>query len=124
MFYEKPMPFYMSYPMPWLTEEEWQQRRDLQRMKACWSKKAARIQELAEEECDRLEYGGSRMYDEYPDRWMMRRLCGKIEKRLKEQGEAPAGGEQEENLRDLIEVLLYHEIYRRRCSRRKCRTFF
>ena len=93
-------------------------------LKGMYPLSVKRCQCLVEEACDRLDYSGSPMYDEYPDRWMMRRLCGKIEKRLKEQGEAPAGGEQEENLRDLIEVLLYHEIYRRRCSRRKCRTFF
>lgn len=40
-----------------------------------------KIQELIEDECDRLEYDGSFMYDEYPDKVrvekMAKKICGK-----------------------------------------------
>lgn len=125
MFFERPMPFYLSYPVSWMDSEEWEQNRDMQLMKSYYSERAARIQELAEQECDQMEYEGSRMYDEYPDPWMMRQICGRIRERLsEEEGELTASQREDESLSDLIGVLLYHEMYRRRCRRRKCRRFF
>lgn len=43
------------------------QEKDLQVMKSFYSRRAARIQEKADRECDRMEYDGSMMFDEYPD---------------------------------------------------------
>ena len=86
MFYEKPMPFYMAYPVPYLFDQEKEQDRDLQVMKSFYSEKAMQIQELVEQECDRMEYDGSMMFDDYPDKWMMRQLCRKIEEKLPEDG--------------------------------------
>ena len=40
MFYEKPMPFYMAYPVPWLFDQEKEQDRDLQVMKSFYSARA------------------------------------------------------------------------------------
>ena len=125
MFYEKNMPFYMTCPQPWLAEEVWEQDRDRQIMKSYYSGRAARLQELVEQECDWMEYDGSRMYDAYPDPWMLHRLCGKTEKKFSEEGGSLSDADgEDESLTDLIGVLLYNEMYRRRCRRRKCRSFF
>ena len=124
MFYEKPMPFYMAYPVPYLFDQEKEQDRDLQVMKSFYSEKDMQIQELVEQECDRMEYDGSMMFDDYPDKWMMRQLCRKIEEKLPEDGSEMEAMHRREGLQDLIGVLLYNEMYRRRCRRRRCRRFF
>ena len=56
---------------------------------------------------DRLDYEGSIIYDEYPDKWQIYRLTQITADKLKESGE-------EEPAVDLVQVLLCYEIYRRR----------
>ena len=36
------------------------------------------IQQVVEEYCDRMEYDGSVMYDEYPDKALVERMAGRI----------------------------------------------
>ena len=124
MFYEKPMPFYMAYPVPYLFDQEKEQDRDLQVMKSFYSKTAIQVQRLVEQECDRMEYDGSMMFDDYPDQLMMRQICRRIEEKLPEEGKEVEAAQRNEGLQDLIGVLLYNEMYRRRCRRRRCRRFF
>ena len=124
MFYEKPMPFYMAYPVPYLFDQEKEQDRDLQVMKSFYSEKAMQIQELVEQECDRMEYDGSMMFDDYPDKLTMRRICRRIKEKLPEEMEEMEAMDRRDGLDDLIGVLLYNEMYRRRCRRRRCRRFF
>ena len=70
-----------------------------------------RCQRLVEACCDRLDYPGSPIYDEYPDREVLCRLCDEVLKNAREQG-------MEEN-RDLIQLLLLYEISRRREQKRE-----
>ncbi len=57
---ENKLPFYMAYPVPLLYNDDRNARRDYDYMKSIYPD--------TEEECDRMEYDGSMMYDEYPDR--------------------------------------------------------
>lgn len=57
--------------------------RDMEYFKELYPQNMRRIQEIIEDECDRLEYQGSRMFDEYPDRNMLRSLSHKIYDRTK-----------------------------------------
>ena len=98
-------------------EQEREQERDMQLMKSYYSRKAARIQEKVERECDRMEYTGSVMFDVYPDKLQLRIMCSRICENVKKQEKMFAG--EERMLRDLAEVLLYQEIYRRRGEQRK-----
>ena len=93
MRYEQPIPFYMAYPFLLPLDQEQAQEKDLQVMKSFYSRRAARIQEKADRECDRMEYDGSMMFDEYPDKFMMEHLCRKIEQEVLK--------EEEGNRRDL-----------------------
>ena len=58
--------------------------RDKRRFQELYPSLARQIQPLVEEACDRMEYEGSLMFDEYPDRLLLRRLsrriCGKLDK--------------------------------------------
>lgn len=110
------LPYYMTYPMPFLFDDDRVNRRDYDYMKSIYPDTAKRLLPFVEEECDRLEYKGSMMYDEYPDRLQLRLMCRRIYDRAKE-GEDEAG----EWLHDLIEVMAYQELCRRRCERRSCR---
>ena len=88
-----------------------------------------------------MEYDGSMMFDEYPDKFMMEHLCRKIEQEvLKEeegntsvliieetcQGEQGSCGNrrEEEGLRDLIGVILFNEMFRRRSRHRRQKRFY
>ena len=68
------------------------------------------------------------MFDDYPDRLMMRKICRRIREELSEDaGEMEAmhrKSREDSGLDDLIGVMLYNEMYRRRCRRRRCRRFF
>ena len=65
---DEKLPYYMAYPMPLLYDDERQNQRDYEYMKSVYPGTAKRLIPYIEEECDRLEYTGSVMYDEYPDR--------------------------------------------------------
>ena len=141
MRYEQPIPFYMAYPFLLPLDQEQAQEKDLQVMKSFYSRRAARIQEKADRECDGMEYDGSMMFDEYPDKFMMEHLCRKIEQEVlkEEEGnmsvliieETCQGGQgscgnrrEEEGLRDLIGVILFNEMFRRRSRHRRQKRFY
>ena len=149
---------------------ELQQEREAELMRARYPQTVSKLQDYIHEEADLMDYQGSRIYDEYPDRLAMYRLSeGIIDKILREEertelsGQTPANafmenrktenqepvqipaqepgkcaeGTQEEipsaekrqmevtshretdrrNKGDLIQVLLYYEIFRRRHGR-------
>lgn len=84
---------------------------------------AREILELIEDSCDRLEYEGSMMFDQYMDRTsvlgMADRIYDKIKYREKEEGM-----KKDSMLYQMILVLLGSEMCHRRCRyRRKKRMF-
>ena len=85
---ERPEPFFAAQPLWGRSMEEQQEARERQRMQSYYSRTASDLQRLVEAECDRMDYRG------------------KDEKAA------------EEELLDLIGVLFYNEMFRRR-SRRK-----
>ena len=91
-----------------------------------------------EDECDRMAYEGSVVYDEYPDQLQMRMMCRRIYDRVKElDGIEPEEMQMEAQehmgirrrrkedwLGDMIQIMVYQELFRRRCDHRKCRRNF
>lgn len=126
MYFEKPLPFYMAYPFPQFYEDDREQERDRRLMRSFYSRPARKIQELVDQECDRMEYEGSMMFDEYPDKFMMSQICARIEEKFRAQEEDEEQAQALDccGLIDLIGVILYNEMYRRRCRRRRCRRYF
>ena len=89
--YAPQMPFYMSYPIQNVYMTELEYERDMERMKELYPEEAKRIQKLVEEECDKMEYEGSMMFDEYPDRVTLKVICdriGQLASQPQEQAEA------------------------------------
>ncbi len=60
------VPFYMSYPMQNLYLTEMEYEKDMDRMKELYPRDVSRIMDVIEDECDKMEYEGSLMFDEYP----------------------------------------------------------
>lgn len=79
------LPFYMTYPMQNLYETELEYERDMKRMKELYPKEVKKILICVEDQCDELEYPGSMMYDESPDRLMLEKIVDKIYRRLQEE---------------------------------------
>ncbi len=138
------IPFYMAYPMQDVYLSEIEYERDRERLKEMYPKEAKRIQRVVEEECDKMEYDGSLMFDEYPDRVMVQKLCDDIYNKVYDNTTAeveteqyrdrrPGGGyppppppppRRDRGGRDLIEILLFDEMFRRRCRHNRCRRFW
>lgn len=113
MYHDRYYPFYMAYPTPLYYEGESQREQEFQLIRSYYPETALRIQEKVEEVCDHMDYPGSPIYDEYPDRSTLNRICRRIA------DEAETGEMAASSLEELVQVLLFQEIYRRRC--RSCR---
>lgn len=122
MYYDRFFPFYTAYSNPLLYEGERAQERDFALMKSYYPQTSRRIQEKVEEECDRLDYEGSSIYDEYPDRFLLHQMCSGIRKAI--EPEVKAQDVPGSFLDELIQVLLFQEISRRRCRRQRCRRYY
>ena len=83
------------------------------------------IQDWVERECDKQEFAGSLMFDEYPDKLGVLQMVNNIFRRVKEEEEQCGDGENcikypdDQWLKDIIMVLLLNEMYRRRQNRRR-----
>ena len=122
MYYDEYFPFYAAYANPMLYQGERMQEKEFELMKSYYPRIVQEIQERVEEECRLVDYEGSRIYDEYPDKYMFYHLCSKIKESMKPEIKAQA--EQSCFLDELIHVLLGQEICRRRCRRKRCRGTF
>ena len=76
------MPFYMAYPMQSVYMEELEYERDMRKLKDMYPKEVRSIQTMVEDECDKMEYEGSLMFDEYPDRLMLEMVVDRICQRI------------------------------------------
>ncbi len=103
----KILPFYMAYPLASYLEEQDGKDKDVEYMKSLYPYAAKRIQKLIEDELVLRDYKTSSIYDEYPDRMMLRMMVRRIYEKARDI-------ENIEYLSDLVEVLLYEELIRRR----------
>ena len=122
MYYDKYFPFYTTYANPLLFEGEREHEREFELMKSYYPETVRRIQERVEEECRLLDYEGSRLYDEYPDKYMLYQLCRRIRESV--EPELTSQSVPGSFLDELVQVLLFQEISRRRCRRQRCRRFY
>ena len=122
MYFEPYFPFHAAYSNPFMYEGERMQEEEFKLMKSYYPQTVQRIRERVEEECDLLDYEGSRLYDEYPDKYMLYHLSSRIKESI--QPELSSEAVRESFLDELIQVMLYQEISRRRCRRHRCRRYF
>ena len=124
---ETKMPYYMTYPLPVLFDEEKAERQDYEYLRSMYPDMAKRILPYVEDECDRYEYDESMIYDEYPDKLQLRLMARRIFDNVKRENmDAERVTAQERSqriddhhLRDLVEILLFQELMKRRNDRRR-----
>lgn len=58
--------------------------REMEYFQSIYPQSIKLLQRYVTEECDRMDYKGSPMYDEYPDRLMIEQTCEKICRRISE----------------------------------------
>lgn len=121
---EKRIPYYMAYPMPLLYDDERVDQRDFEYMKSLYPETARELMPYVEAECDRMEYEGSMIYDEYPDQLQIRLMCGRIYDKVKDMEDSSENTGKKEWLRELIQIMLFYELYQRRCHHRRVRKHF
>ena len=131
---EQKLPYYMAYPMTLDYDDERIERMDFEYLKSMYPEIAKNVLPYVEEECDRMAYESSMIYDQYPDKLQLRMMCGRICENIKRnkklfRSESMAGISSDTDhggrwLRNLVEVMLYQELYRRRSGRRRMRRKF
>ena len=124
MYNHKIMPFYMTYPLPMFYQQEDSVIRDLEYLQQMYPTEAKRYQKMIAGILDRIDYEGSMIYDEYPDRWQLYKLSGEILDRIKREEmqtnpDAEVSDEKWKWLGDLVQILLFYEIYKRRHGGRR-----
>ena len=131
---DQKLPYYMAYPMTLDYDDERIERMDFEYLKSMYTEIAKNVLPYVEEECDRMAYESSMIYDQYPDKLQLRMMCGRICENIKRnkklfRSESMAGISSDTDhggrwLRNLVEVMLYQELYRRRSGRRRMRRKF
>lgn len=131
-------PYFQKPDFSQVLEEQRGEERDLRRLQSMYPETARVLMPYIEEECDKMEYEGSVMFDEYPDRTTVRRIQERVRSQVQEQ--FPKGDETMPDemlsmqyqgrggrrpgrnnwLEDMIQVMLLQEMHHRRCRHRRC----
>ena len=139
---EMHQPFFVQPEFAQVLAEEKESERDLRMLQSMFPETAKLLLPFIEEACDRMEYEGSAMYDEYPDPTTLQQLEERIYQEARElfsqeeqETAAPdevlamqyPGGRRRRRgrgwQRDLIRTLLLQEMHHRRCRHRGCRRW-
>lgn len=113
----QPIPFYMTYPGYFGSERESQMIHDMEYLQQMYPDTVKRCQRRVAEILDRTDYEGSMIYDEYPDRYSLLALTKSICRILeKEEDCQPA--------ENMIQILLFNEVYKRRHGGRRGNIYF
>lgn len=106
----------------WLPErfmaDENEYEDDILYLKRMYPGIAKEIAEFVEDECDKMEYAGSMMFDQYPDRVSVMKLVGDIYDKVRYHDE------DSPYLKYLVQVMLCDEMHHRRSRYRRKRRYF
>jgi hypothetical protein len=107
--------------------------KDIENIKLLYPKSAKLIYSQIMEECDKLEYDGSMMFDEYPDKVMTEQILDNIYEKVKNMEEytqvelSSFTGQRryrQNYFRDIINILLLNEFINRRRRYRSRKRWF
>ncbi|MCH5275741.1 MAG: hypothetical protein J1E65_07860 [Lachnospiraceae bacterium] len=118
-YHHRILPFYMTGSVPYFMQEEDSVLRDLEYLQQLYPAQAKQLQVKVSSILDKMDYEGSLIYDEYPDKWQLYRLKDSVITILKQEEEEKEDAEQGppekwEWMGDMVQLLIYYEIYRRR----------
>lgn len=113
------LPFYMMYPYTY--EEQERRMQDLEYLQQLYPQEAKKILKKVLYHLEPVDYMGSFLYDEYPDQLMMYRVVASILNEMKKEASDLAeewSREKELWMQDMIKLVLYLEIFKRRCKKK------
>lgn len=96
-------------PRDRLRDDRWRMRVESDYFRGLYPLEAKRLQRVAETEFDRIDKFGGPMYDEYPDREFIYQVLERMLAQALAEGIAAD--------RDLMQVIMLHELLRRRALR-------
>ncbi|MDE6950093.1 MAG: hypothetical protein K2P64_04140 [Lachnospiraceae bacterium] len=91
--------------------------RDLEYMQQLYPADAKKYQKKIATALDAIDYEGSMLYDEYPCRWQMHRLCQSVVAVLRRESQdkkEEISAEKWAWIEEMVQILLYYEVYKRR----------
>ena len=97
--------------------DEQELEEDREYLRAMYPVRAKMILVMVEDACDKLEYEGSPMFAMYPDKMTMLKIAKQIYDKVRYK-------DVDDTLLHLIEVMVCHEFYIRRCRYKKRRKYF
>lgn len=116
----KILPFYMSYPLPIAFEDDRDMVKDLEYLQQMYPMGAKKLLAEVNKALSILDYEGSMIYDQYPDRFMLYKMGKDILEGLRKN---PTKKKEDEQLAKLLEwdgidelilVILFFELLKRR----------
>lgn len=113
------LPYYMMYPIPYAFDEDKIQKRDREYLQSMYPATAKKIFPYIQEECDRQEYEGSMIYDEYPDKLQLCLMCRSAYEQVMKQEKWEKETYTPEQIREIVEILMYQELMERRGKGRR-----
>lgn len=102
----------MAYPLPLYYQPEDSVTRDLEYLQQMYPAQAKKYQKIIAETLDHIDYEGSVIYDEYPDKWQLYRLTRTIMDKIEKSEKA--GDSDPDRTAAFVQVLLFYEIYKKR----------
>lgn len=114
-----PIPFYMTYPGYMGGRNGQEVLRDLEYLQQTYPTQVKRYQRKVAEILDKIDYEGSMIYDEYPDKYCLQRLAKTVTEIMKKEAEtenkdADMAPEKWQMMEEMIQVLICNEVYKRR----------
>ena len=94
---------------------------DLEYLQQLYPKEAKRILKKVMYHLEPIDYNGSFLYDEYPDQLMMYRVVAGILDEIKKEAETEGiewSKEKELWMQDMIKLVMYLEVFKRRCRKK------
>lgn len=119
MDHRKILPFYMTYPLPLYYEDEHEMIKDMEYLQGQHPVEIRTLQNEIAQSLNVMDYSGSMIYDEYPDRFLMQRngsqMADHIRKKYKDDVENPVHRMLDwDGFEEIIMLLLHEEILKRR----------
>lgn len=127
-FERRILPFYMTYPAGYGNTVPYGRQdadvlRDLEYFRQMYPAEVRRYQTRVAEILDKMDYEGSVIYDEYPDRYTLERMAENITNIIRREERQHPGQEDSDSdgepKQALIFVLLVNEVYKRRRGGRR-----
>lgn len=119
MDHRKILPFYMTYPLPLYYEDEHELIKDMEYLQGQHPVGIRILQGEIAKTINLMDYSGSMIYDEYPDRFLLQKhgrdIADKIRKKFKDDVEnLLCEMVSWDGFEEIVMLLLHEEILKRR----------